>query len=387
MPTPLNVLIVEDSDDDAAMLLRELKHGGYEPVYERIETAEAMRSTLAEGTWEIVIADYRLPEFSSGAALKVLQEFGSDIPFIILSGVIGEDAAVDAMKAGAQDYVFKGNMARLIPAVQRELQEAAMRREHRELEATNEQILKSQEKLVRMEKLAAIGELSGGVAHDLRTPLGVILNSVYTLNRLLATYPEVASNERIAQCVETISAEVNRANDVVTDMLDFARINSPALCPVILRDVIDECLSTADGPANVEIVTDYQRGMPKVMADVDQVRRVFMNLITNAYEAMSTGGRLSISTKSCDKYAQIRFEDTGVGISDDDFGKIFDPLFTTKVKGTGLGLAICHQVMEKHGGSIDASKNPHVGATFTLKLPLEGTVAYHLVPGAIPKHQ
>ena len=385
MPIPLKVLIVEDSDDDAAMLLRELAHGGYEPVYERIDTSEAMRSSLAEDTWEIVIADHSLPHFSSAAALKVLQELELDVPFIILSGVIGEDTAVDAMKAGAQDYVFKGNMARLIPAVQRELQEAGMRREHRELEATNEQILKSQDELVRMEKLAAIGQLSGGVAHDLRTPLGVILNSVYTLNRLLGTHPEVASNNKIAKCVQTISEQVNRANDVVTDMLDFARINSPALRPVILNDVIDECLSTINGPSNVEIVTDYQRGMAKVMADVDQVRRVFMNLITNAHEAMAKGGRLSISTKSCDGYAQMEFADTGVGINDEDLGKIFDPLFTTKVKGTGLGLAICHQVMEKHGGSIDVSSNSHGGATFTLKLPLEGTVAYHLVPEAIPK--
>ena len=387
MGAPLKVLIVEDSDDDAAMLLRELKHGGYDPVHELVETAEAMSSTLAENAWEIVIADYSMPRFSSEAALKTLQKSGLDIPFIILSGVMGEDAAVDAMKAGAQDYVFKGNMARLIPAVQRELQEAGIRRENRDLEAANEQILKSQDELVRMEKLAAIGQLSGGVAHDLRTPLGVILNSVYTLNKWLEAHPEIASNKRIAKCVSTISAQVTRVNNVVTDMLDFARVNSPALLPVLIRDLIDESLSMVDRPPNVEIVKDYQRKMPKVMADTDMLSRVFINLLNNANEAMPSGGRLAISTRSVDGYAEIKFEDSGTGISQVDLDKIFDPLFTTKMKGTGLGLAVCHQVMANHGGSINVSRNPDRGVTFMMRLPLEGTVSYHLVPQKEPEYK
>lgn len=380
MGIPLKVLIVEDSDDDAAMLLHELRRGGYDPVYTRIETADEMKSSLAEDTWEIVIADYSMPRFSSAAALKAVQEFGLDVPFIILSGVIGEDAAVDAMKAGAQDYVFKGNMARLIPAIQRELREAAMRREHRGLEAANKHILKSQDELVRMEKLAAIGQLSGGLAHDLRTPLGAILNSVYTLNKWLEANPKIASNDKIARCVNTIRTQVTRANNVITDMLEFARVNSPALRPVSMHDLIDESLATIEGLRNIEIVKNYKRGMPKVMADGDMLSRVFINLITNANEAMSSGGRLTISTRSVDGYAVIEFEDTGTGISQKDLAKIFDPLFTTKMRGTGLGLAVCHQIMAKHGGSINVSSIPDRGTTFTLRLPLEGTVSYQLVP-------
>ena len=380
MGIPLKVLIVEDSDDDATMLLRELKRGGYEPVHERIDTAETMWSSLAEDTWDIVIADYSMPHFSSAAALKAVQDFGLDIPFIILSGVIGEDPAVDAMKAGAQDYVFKGNMARLIPAVQRELQEAAMRQEHRDLAAANKQILRSQDDLVRMEKLAAIGQLSGGVAHDLRTPLNVIQNSVYMLNKWLSSHPEVTSIEKITKHVTTIGAQVSRANNVITDMLDFARMTPPALNPVSIFKVIDDCLSTVDGPRNVEVVKDYERRMPEVMVDEDMVRRVFINVITNAHEAMPAGGRLTISTRTGDGYAEIEFEDTGAGISHEDLSRIFDPLFTTKGKGTGLGLAVCRQVMEKHGGSINASSTPQGATTFTVRLPMEGTVSYQLVP-------
>ncbi len=133
MSRPLKLLLVEDSADDAALLLRELKKGGYDPAHRRVDTAEAMTLALQE-EWDLVIADYVMPEFSGLEALKVLQASGRDCPFIILSGGIGEDIAVDAMRAGAHDYIMKGNMARLLPAIERELAEARIRAEHRKAE-------------------------------------------------------------------------------------------------------------------------------------------------------------------------------------------------------------------------------------------------------------
>jgi len=134
MTTPLRVLIIEDSEDDVFLLLRELRKGGYGPVYERVETPEAMRAAFAKQEWDIIISDYVLPKFSGLAALDVLRESGQDLPFIILSGNIGEDIAVGAMKAGAHDYIIKGNLKRLIPAVERELREAEMRKERKKAE-------------------------------------------------------------------------------------------------------------------------------------------------------------------------------------------------------------------------------------------------------------
>jgi DNA-binding NtrC family response regulator len=127
MTKQLHILIVEDSEDDALFLLRELKRGGHEPVFERIETAEAMKEALDNRTWDVIISDYSMPQFSGLAALNLLKEIGLDIPFIIVSGNIGEDVAVGAMKAGAHDYIMKGNLARLVPAVERE-PEADVRR-------------------------------------------------------------------------------------------------------------------------------------------------------------------------------------------------------------------------------------------------------------------
>ena len=126
---PLRVLIVEDSPDDVTLLVRILRKGGFEPSFERVETEEAMRSALLEKPWDLVLADYRMPNFDGLRAIAVLNESGLDIPFIIVSGTIGEEIAVDAMKAGASDYVMKGNLQRLIPAIERELKDAASREE------------------------------------------------------------------------------------------------------------------------------------------------------------------------------------------------------------------------------------------------------------------
>jgi diguanylate cyclase (GGDEF)-like protein len=132
MSRPLRVLIVEDSEDDTQLLLRELHRGGYNPTFEQVETPEAMRAALAREKWNIVISDYSMPHFSGPAALRILQESGQDLPFIIVSGTIGEDIAVQAMKAGAHDYMMKSNLKRLVPAIERELKEAAIRLERKQ---------------------------------------------------------------------------------------------------------------------------------------------------------------------------------------------------------------------------------------------------------------
>jgi len=134
MSTPLRVLLVEDSEDDAILLIRELRRGGYDPTYERVDTPEDMKASLARQTWDIVISDYVMPKFSGTAALKVLQESGIDLPFIIVSGKIGEDFAVEAMKAGAHDYLIKGKLARLTPAIERELRESEVRKGQKQTE-------------------------------------------------------------------------------------------------------------------------------------------------------------------------------------------------------------------------------------------------------------
>ena len=131
MSQPLNVLLVEDLEDDVELLVRELRRGGYEPNFERVDSLEGMTAALDRQKWDVVISDHNMPNFSAPAALKLLKERQQDLPFIIVSGNIGEDIAVASMKAGAHDYLMKGKLARLVPAVDRELREAEGRRARR----------------------------------------------------------------------------------------------------------------------------------------------------------------------------------------------------------------------------------------------------------------
>jgi len=135
MGKPLRVLIVEDSEDDALLLVFELRRGDYSPIFQRVETVEALRKALEEESWDLVISDYVLPGFSGLEALRLVRRSGLDLPFLIVSGKIGEDTAVNAMKEGANDYLIKGNISRLVPALEREMQEAEVRRKRREAEA------------------------------------------------------------------------------------------------------------------------------------------------------------------------------------------------------------------------------------------------------------
>jgi response regulator RpfG family c-di-GMP phosphodiesterase len=151
MPNPLRVLIVEDSVDDAELLVRELQRGGYGPLCERVETTAAMQAALARQTWDLVVSDHSVLQFDSLAALNVLKASGADIPFIIVSGTIGEERAVQAMKAGASDYLVKGKLARLIPVVGRELADAQERRARR----AAEQALRDREQQAVLELAAA----------------------------------------------------------------------------------------------------------------------------------------------------------------------------------------------------------------------------------------
>src|SRR5829696_4040357 len=140
MRTHLRILLIEDSEDDARLVLREVQRGGYEVEFERVETAEAMQAALTHQAWDLIICDFSLPRFSAPKALELLQKSGIDLPFIIASGTIGEESAVNALKAGAHDFIIKGNFARLLPAIQRELKEAETRRERRERERELEAI-------------------------------------------------------------------------------------------------------------------------------------------------------------------------------------------------------------------------------------------------------
>ncbi len=174
MSTPLHVLIVEDSEDDSLLLKSELARGGYDVTYRRVETADAMRAALAEGSWDIILSDHRMPQFSSLGALKLHKERKSDIPFIVVSGNMGEELAVGAMKAGAHDYIMKDNLTRLVPTVERELREAESCRQRRRMELELEQCHRRTESILEGAGEGICGLDAKGVINFIN-PLGAKL--------------------------------------------------------------------------------------------------------------------------------------------------------------------------------------------------------------------
>ena len=249
------------------------------------------------------------------------------------------------------------------------LVEGANRELEIRVEQRSQELKEAQDQLVRSEKLAAIGQLAGGVAHDLRNPLGAINNAIYYLKKRLATTDIAATNPRIGQFLDIAAEEVEHSNQIINDLMSLARVGASSLSPTNLGDAVNNALSSMEIRDNVQVVKQLDPSLPELMADEEQLYRVFINLVGNAQDAMPDGGVLTISTPEAVGYAELEFQDTGVGISDEDMEMIFEPLFTTKTKGTGLGLAVCQQIVAKHGGALEVSRTPGGGATFTLLLP------------------
>ena len=200
--------------------------------------------------------------------------------------------------------------------------------------------------------------------------LGAINNAIYYLKKRLSTTDIATANPRINQFLQIAEEEVEHSNRIISDLMSFARVGVSSFSPTDLGEAAGNALSTMEVRENVSVVKQFYPGLPEVMADREQLYRVFINLANNAQDAMPDGGELTISTHSVDGYAEVAFKDTGVGISEEVMKSVFEPLFTTKIKGTGLGLAVCQQIVDKHGGSMGVSSTPGEGSTFTVRLPL-----------------
>jgi two-component system NtrC family sensor kinase len=221
-------------------------------------------------------------------------------------------------------------------------------------------------------RLAAVGELAAGVAHELNNPLA----SVQAYAQLLSERDDL--DEAARSDVATVYGEALRASRITANLLSFARQHRPEKTFVSLNDILRSSLELQAyrlKVTNIEVVTELAPDLPKTMADVHQVQQVFVNLITNAEQAMTGahgGGTLKLKTERTDGAIRVSVADDGPGVRQEDLKRIFDPFFTTKEvgKGTGLGLSICYGIVREHGGRISARNNPDRGATFTVELPI-----------------
>ncbi len=483
----LRILLVEDNPDDAMLLERHLRKNGFAPQIIRIERAPEMAAALADtDPPDIVLADYNLPEFSGPEALRMVRAAGLDLPFIMLSGIMTETTAVESMRAGAHDYVTKQNLARLVPAVERELREAADRtrkiaveaalqdsqdRFHRLVEgmpiglliadadglivyandaaeamfalpaaigriklgelciplsdvhhflgalatppepfearcttttgATIEVLVglavlnptaepalrqlaayvadltlqkKSEEMLRRTEKLAVAGRLAASIAHEINNPLEAITNLLYLVG--------TSSLDADARgYLEAAQVELDRVAKITVQTLRFHRRSTRAgqTDPEEFAATVLPLFESRLRQSEVSIERRY-RPAPKVLVHDGGIRQVVANLVGNATDALSGGGRLLLRTaparhpRTGVPGVAITVADTGSGISPEALPHIFEPFFSTKGNtGTGLGLWVSLEIVERHEGTLRVRSRKGTGTVFRLFVPLTST--------------
>jgi two-component system, cell cycle sensor histidine kinase and response regulator CckA len=372
MSFPLHLLLVEDSEDDALLLLRELRRGGFSITHQRVDTADALRAALQLQEWDLVISDHSMPNFSGTAALQLVRSLEPDIPFMFVSGTIGEETAVNALKSGAQDYIMKTNLVRLVPAIQRELKEVVERRERRRLE----------QQVSQLQKFEAIGRLAGGIAHDFNNVVGAIMGWA-ELGR-----DETQVGSRPHERFIKIHEQARRAARLTSQLLAFARRQVLTRRKININDVVSEGTSLLQRVIgeHIDIRRVLAADLRVVSADSVQIDQVIMNLCINARDAMPNGGRLTIHTSNVEvgedicrlssnarpgQYVLLTVSDTGIGMDATTLEHIFEPFFTTKElgRGTGLGLSTVYGVVKQHDGVITVDSEPGRGTTFRVYLP------------------
>lgn len=371
MGIPLNVLIVEDSADDAELLLMELESAGFAPAWKRIDTEAAYSASLGDRI-DLIFSDFHLPQFNPFRAMELLQKTNLDIPFVIVSGTIGEEHVVDILKAGATDYVLKDHIARLGPVVRRALRESAERAERRKL---HEQFLQAQ-------KMESIGQLAGGVAHDFNNLLTVIQGHASIMRAKGGLSDEVKGS------VNQILLAAERATTLTRQLLTFSRKQAAQPRVLDLNDIVANLTKMLKHilREDVSLHVNYGASAFLVRADAGMMEQVLMNLTINARDAMSQGGKLIISTSDESigpEYVQLNPQgsvgdfvclcvtDTGEGIPPENLARIFEPFFTTKPvgQGTGLGLATVYGIVRQHNGWITVYSEIGKGTVFRIYLP------------------
>jgi len=414
---PLSVLVVEDEKADFDLVVRGLERSGIPARCVRVDTEDEYRTQLRSGP-DIILSDYVLPSFGALHALQMLEESGLDIPLIVLTGMVSEETVVESMKHGAADYLLKDRMTRLGPAVRRAIQERKLRRElrlekehaeakavieralaetaerraavalglaesNRELEEANRRLKETQTQLIQNEKMASLGQLVAGIAHEINNPLAFVVNNLFIVESGLdGLLPEIEPNlqssslgklRKFQGCLGEMRQGLDRVKELILDLRTFSRLDAGEFKTVDVAEGIDSVLLLLRHKMAGRIVAERRYGPERMLfCYAGRLNQVLMNLIVNAVEAIAGEGKIVITTSNTPDSFLISVRDSGEGIPEEIRSKIFDPFFTTKAigQGTGLGLAISYGIVQDHGGSIDVQSEKGTGTEFTVRIPL-----------------
>ena len=331
---------------------------------------------IARGRFQIIV-------FALVCLASVCVAIGVFIHKYVTRPVRKLEKGVEAIAKGDFDFEVSvktadeiGSLAKSFNRVREELKESYEKLRGK-IEAADEDLKKAykelqtkQEQLIQSEKLASIGKLAAGVAHEINNPLTGVLTFACLLR------DDLGKDDPKREDAEVIIKETQRCSSIVRNLLDFSRQTQPQKMSVGVNEIAEKALSILEHQSafrNIKIIREFDPALPQIMVDKDKILQVFINLLTNAQEAMPEGGSVTITTTRTEdgKYIEIRVADTGCGIAESDLPRIFDPFFSTKEKGTGLGLSVTQGIIASHKGIIEVKSRKGAGTTFTIRLPME----------------
>jgi signal transduction histidine kinase len=385
MMRKIRALVLEDNPDEAELMLYGLERAGYDCTWRRVDRPESFRAALEEDPWDVILADFKMPHFSAPAALEVLRASGKDIPFIIVSGSIGEAIAVEAMKAGAHDFFVKSNLTRLGAAIEREMREAQVRHERQqavaELRRAEERHRLLVERLVDdlRQAVQARDEFLSIASHELKTPLTSMGLQLESLRKLRHKDPEVQlSDDKVARKLDTIERQSQRLTLLINNLLNVTRITSGRLElrpeKVDLRTLVDDVVARMRewiDRAGCQISFHAQDGVVGVWDRV-HLETAVENLLSNATK-FGAGKPIGVTIERDASHARLHVRDRGIGISSEQRARVFERFERAVPEhhygGLGLGLWTVRQIVEAHGGAVRVDSKTGEGSTFTLELP------------------
>jgi C4-dicarboxylate-specific signal transduction histidine kinase len=365
----LRILLLEDNSSDAELIQELLEEAQFMCEVTRVQTRPEFRAALENVEIDLILADYKLPSFDGLSALHVARSVRPDLPFIFVSGTLGEEVAIEALKVGATDYVLKTRLSRLVPSVQRALRETQERAERKKAEAAMRQL---EADLAHMNRVNMMGELSASLAHEIKQPIAAAVTGAQACMRWLRR--DVPDLAEACEAASALVAATTRAAEVIDQMRLLYLRGTPKQESVQLNEVIREMTGLLRDTANrssVSIRTELDLGLPTTTADRVQLQQVLMNLMLNGIEAMKDGGGdlIVVSKTVEDDQLVVSVRDSGIGLPVAERERIFEAFFTTKPQGIGMGLSISRRIIQAHGGHLWATPNTGLGATFHFTLP------------------
>lgn len=350
------ILVADDEEIITQLLCRILTKQGYD--IEIAQDGQQALEKIKKTHFDMVICDLKMPNMDGLTLIKRLKRLNKDVMIIIITAYATVQTAKEAMKLGCYDYITKPFEAEELSIIIKRALEA------RRLAIEKQKL---REHLARTERLASLGQMAAGMAHEVNTALTSIKLFIEMIQtRITGGKPEDKN-------FSVILAEIERAEDLIERFLDFAKPQSMEFRQVDTNKIIQRSLEFLEyrfKKQKIKIIKGLDRLLPKVLCDPAKMEGVFLNLFINSIEAMPKGGRFNIKTGVSDGQVIADISDTGCGISKNNLEKIFDPFFTTKSDGSGLGLSIVHRIIDEHKGAISITSQENKGTQVRIELPI-----------------